>query len=71
MGHLTAAVVQAATIVGIPTAVTSVELAAFALCARLHSSLRQQPARRRPDIVAQSLKRFCVLGLACSVSPPR
>ncbi len=33
LGHLTAAMVQAATIVGIPTAVTSVELAAFALCA--------------------------------------
>ena len=35
MGHFTAAVVQAATIVGIPTAVTSVELAGFALCARI------------------------------------
>jgi len=37
VAHLTAAVVQAATIVGIPTAVTSVELAAFALCATFHS----------------------------------
>ena len=36
LGHLTAALVQAATIIGIPTAVTSVELAVFALCALCH-----------------------------------